>query len=99
GRFPLDDREKTILNALGTKGELTYEECERLLGVKSPYAIIKSLVKKEAVLVFEQIKEKYSPKVESRIKLDEIFISDQKRLQELFEQLSAKPKQEDILLR
>src|SRR5690606_16103773 len=38
--FPLDDREKIILNALGSKGELTYEECEKLLGIKSAYAII-----------------------------------------------------------
>src|SRR5690606_4534553 len=98
-KFPLDDREKIILSALRAKGELTYDECEKLLGIKSAYALIKSLVTKEAVLVFEQIKEKYSPKVESRIKLDEIYISDQKCLKELFEQLSTKPKQEEILLK
>src|SRR5690554_4339525 len=57
--FPLDDRERIILDALVAKGELTYEECERLLQVKSAYSIIKSLVTKEAILVFEQIREKY----------------------------------------
>lgn len=99
GKFPIDGREQIILTALRSKEALTYDECEKLLGVKSAYAIIKSLVTKEAVLVFEQIKEKYAPKVESRIKLNEAYVSDQKRLKELFEELSTKPKQEAILLK
>src|SRR5690606_32971250 len=97
--FPLDDRERIILDALVDKEELTYDECEKLLQVKSAYAIIKSLVSKEAVLVFEQIKEKYSPKVENRIRLNSSFLSDKKSLEALFDQLSKKPKQEDILLK
>ncbi|MEX2595172.1 MAG: primosomal protein N' [Anditalea sp.] len=97
--FPLDDREQLILDALLNKGELTYDECDKLLQVKSAYAIIKSLVAKEAVLVFEQIKEKYSPKVESRVKLTPIYATDKKSLEALFGSLSAKPKQEEILLR
>lgn len=47
-QFPIDGREEILLKALMAKGELTYDECERLLQVKSAYAIIKSLVIKEA---------------------------------------------------
>lgn len=97
--FPIDDREQIIISALLIKGELTYDECEKLLQVKSSYAIIKSLITKDAVLVFEQIKEKFSPKVESRIRLAEDYIKDQTRLEDLFTRLSAKPKQEEILLK
>jgi primosomal protein N' (replication factor Y) len=97
--FPIDDRERVILDALVDKGELTYGECEKLLQVKSAYAIIKSLVAKEAILVFEQVKEKYSPKVESRIRFIPSFLSDKGALETLFEQLAKRPKQEEILLK
>lgn len=97
--YPLDDREEILLQALATKEELTYEECENLLGLKSIHGIIKSLVIKEAVLVFEQLKEKYTPKVESRIRLSKEFASDKKALEALFNEIANKPKQEEILLK
>ncbi|HLW20564.1 MAG TPA: primosomal protein N' [Cyclobacteriaceae bacterium] len=97
--FPIDDRERVILDALVEKGELTYGECEKLLQVKSAYAIIKSLVAKNAVLVFEQVKEKYSPKVENRVRLDASFLVEKSSLEGLFDQLSKRPKQEEVLLK
>jgi primosomal protein N' (replication factor Y) len=59
--YPLDDREELLLQALANKEEMTYEDCEVVLGIKSIHSIIKSLVIKEAILVFEQVKEKYNP--------------------------------------
>ena len=98
-QFPIDPREQIILDALAGKDELSYEECGKLLGIKSSYAIIKSLVAKDAVLVYEQVKEKYSPKVESRIRLMEPYVSSKKELELLFQQVSKKPKQEEVLLK
>ncbi|GAB3662033.1 primosomal protein N' [Echinicola sediminis] len=97
--IPIDPREQTILDALQTKDELSYEECGKLLGIKSSYAIIKSLVAKEAVLVYELVKEKYSPKVESRIRLLDPYASSKKELETLFENIGKKPKQEEVLLK
>lgn len=97
--FPIDDRERVILDALVEKTELTYVECEKLLQVKSAYAIIKSLVAKEAILVFEQVKEKYSPKVESRVRLALSFVHEKSSLEELFIRLNKRPKQEEIVLK
>lgn len=97
--YPIDDRERLILDTLVEKAELTYAECEKLLQVKSAYAIIKSLVAKEAILVFEQIKEKYTPKVENRVRLHPSFLEDKSSLEELFNRLSKRPKQEQILLK
>ena len=97
--FPIDDRERIILDALVDKAELTYAECEKLLQVKSAYAIIKSLVTKEAILVFEHIKEKYAPKVEGRVRLTASFLTEESSLENLFAQLSKRPKQEQILLK
>lgn len=96
--YPLDDREKIILNALADKNELGYEDCENLLGIKSIHGIIKSLVTKEAILVFEKVKEKYSPKVENRIRLSDAYATEKKVLEKLFQELASKPKQEEVLL-
>lgn len=97
--YPLDDREELLLQALATKEDMTYEECENVLGLKSIHSIIKSLVIKEAILVFEQLKEKYTPKVESRIRLSKEYASDKKALEALFNEIANKPKQEEILLK
>ncbi|QDH79583.1 primosomal protein N' [Echinicola soli] len=97
--FPIDDREQIILDALEKNAELTYEDCGKLLGIKSSYLIIKSLVIKEAVLVYEQVKEKYVPKVENRIKLKAPYATSKKALEALFEKLSKSTKQEEILLK
>jgi len=97
--YPLDDREALLLKALESKDEMSYEDCEAVLGIKSIHGIIKSLVIKEAILVFEQVKEKYNPKVESRIRLKSELIRDKSALEALFNEISVKPKQEEILLK
>jgi primosomal protein N' (replication factor Y) len=97
--YPLDDREELLLQALANKEEMSYEDCEAVLGIKSIHGIIKSLVIKEAILVFEQVKEKYSPKVESRIRLAKDYVQDKSLLETLFNEIASKPKQEEILLK
>ncbi|EON78328.1 Helicase PriA essential for oriC/DnaA-independent DNA replication [Lunatimonas lonarensis] len=95
----LDKRELVILEALADKDELDMQQCADLLGVKSVHPIIKSLVAKEAVLLFEQMKEKYSPKKEVRIRMCARFAKDKKELEGLFLELKSKPKQEQVLLK
>ncbi|WP_194975311.1 replication restart helicase PriA [Aquiflexum lacus] len=97
--YPLDDREELLLQALANKEEMSYEDCEAVLGIKSIHGIIKSLVIKEAILVFEQVKEKYSPKVEFRIRLVKEYVLDKSLLETLFNEIASKPKQEEILLK
>src|SRR5690606_40801787 len=48
-------------------------DLSELLGIKNIYSIIKSLVAKEAILLFEEIKEKYKPKTEKRVRLAKEF--------------------------
>jgi primosomal protein N' (replication factor Y) (superfamily II helicase) len=97
--YPLDDRELLILEALAQREEMSYQDCENILGIKSIHSIIKSLVVKEAILVFEEVKEKFSPKVESRVRLVKRFAEDRDALEGLFASISGKPKQEEILLK
>lgn len=97
--YPLDEREEKILEALENQSELNYGDCEKVLGIKTIHPILKSLVTKEAILIFEKVQEKYSPKIETRIRLREDLAQDKKALESLFEQLSGKVKQESILLK
>jgi len=97
--YPIDDRERIILDQLESNDELTFEDCSKLLNLKTAHPIIKSLVAKDMVLVFEQLKEKYTPKIENRIRLSNLFVADKTQLEALFQKLESKPKQEEIVLK
>ena len=93
------DREYIILAALKNQDTLSYQEISDLLGIKNIYVVLKSLVFKEAVLIIEELKERYKPKVEKRIRLTQPLAVGSSALEPLFEQLQNKPKQEAILLK
>ncbi len=98
-KYPLDVREEKILEALEKKEELSYGDCEQILGIKTIHPILKSLVAKEAILIFERVQEKYSPKVETRIRLTSQILTTKGALEAIFETVQGKPKQESILLK
>lgn len=98
-KYPLDVREEKILEALEKKDELSYEDCEEILGVKTIHPILKSLVAKEAILIFERVQEKYTPKVETRVRLNQDIVASKSALETVFEAVQGKPKQESILLK
>ncbi|HEY3403491.1 MAG TPA: primosomal protein N' [Ohtaekwangia sp.] len=77
---------------------LSYSDILKLLGVKNLYSILKSLVGKNAIILFEEVKEKYKPKRITKIRLSADFLSHE-ALQELFKTLSSKPKQEGVVLK
>ncbi|WP_040302633.1 replication restart helicase PriA [Algoriphagus machipongonensis] len=97
--YPLDEREIKILDAFENSSELSYEDCEKILGIKTIHPILKSLVTKEAILIFERVQDKYSPKVETRIRIHPNIAKDKKALEAVFENISGKAKQESILLK
>jgi primosomal protein N' (replication factor Y) (superfamily II helicase) len=95
--FEFSQKEETLLRRL-TQEPLRYSEISKILGTKSLYSILKSLTKKEAVVIFEEVKDRYKPKVEKRIRLNQAVLSE-KKLEEVFDSLQTKPKQEEVLLR
>lgn len=94
--FDFSEKERLLLDRL--KAEvLSYTEAAKLLDAKSIYHILKSLSSKEAIILFEEVKEKFKPKTEKHIRLHHSF-TDKKVLEALFEKLSVKPKQEAVVL-
>lgn len=94
--FDFSERERILLQRLKQE-ELAHSEIAKLLGSKSIYNILKSLVAKEAIIIFEEVKEKYKPKTERRIRLAAQYL-EKKELERLFESLGSKPKHEAAVL-
>lgn len=95
--FDFSEKERMLLNNLKS-GTYSYTEAARLLGTKSIYHLLKSLSSKEAIILFEEVKEKFKPKTEKHIRLTTEYIN-KKKLESLFETLSTKPLQEAVLLK
>ncbi|MEX2512739.1 MAG: primosomal protein N' [Cyclobacteriaceae bacterium] len=97
--FPMDDREIMILQVLEKQKEMNLEQLDHYLPAKISHKIIKSLLAKGAILLYESLKEKYSPKIEKRIRLKPSYLDSEKNLEVLFESLKSSPKQEAVLLK
>ncbi|NDK54590.1 replication restart helicase PriA [Pontibacter fetidus] len=96
--IPLATQEVKIIYALQQNQAMTFTDIGNLLQIKSYHKFIKSLIQKEAIIIYEQVSDKFSPKVVKKIRLSEHFVQGEGMLEELFEQLTPKPKQLDILL-
>ena len=95
--FDFSEKEQIVINHLKSEA-MSYSEVAKLLDVRSIYSILKSLSSKEAIILFEKVKEKYKPKTEKRFRLSPDYTA-KKKLESLFETLATKPKQEAVLLR
>ncbi|MFY0628123.1 MAG: primosomal protein N' [Reichenbachiella sp.] len=92
-------KELTILTHLQDTERMSFEDVSDVLGIKVVHPHIKSLMQKEAVLLFDKIKDKYTPKKEKYISLSTKYFNDRSQLENIFEQLEKKTKQMDLLLK
>lgn len=95
--FDFSEKETMVLKHLAS-GAMKYTDIAALLGIKSIYSILKSLASKESIILFEEVKEKYKPKKEKYVRLSAAYTKHE-TLEQLFAELSTKPKQETILLK
>lgn len=91
------EKEVMLLKRLA-QGTMTYSEIAKFLGVKFIFSILKSLSGKEAIILFEEVREKYKPRTEKRIRLSPAM-NQPEALENLFQDLARKPKQEEVLLK
>ena len=99
--YPLTVQEELIVDALGATEDgkaLTFTEVGDLLGITSFHRVIKSLMHKDVIFLFEHTADKYSPKVVKKVRLAHHFIGEA-TIEQLFNSLVSKPKQVDVLLK
>ncbi|MFT7612861.1 MAG: primosomal protein N' (replication factor Y) [Parvicellaceae bacterium] len=94
----LTDKEFLITEALEIREVLSLLEISEILDQKTVYPLVKSLIDKRVVLIEEELKERYKPKIESYIKLTEEF-ENEETLKIAFDDLSRAPKQLELLMR
>jgi primosomal protein N' (replication factor Y) len=93
------EREHQVLDALHAHNTLDFDALADILKVKSAHPLIHKLLKKNAVLIYEDVKEKYKPKLQHMLRLHEVYSQTQK-LQELLQQLEKKAfKQAEVVLK
>ncbi|MGD9328446.1 MAG: primosomal protein N' [Cyclobacteriaceae bacterium] len=93
------DKELSLIKSLEFDKSITYPEAARILSLKNIYHILKSLINKQVVIIYEEIKEKYKPKKEIRIRLNEVYLEDESQMEALFAQLEKRPKQLDLVMK
>ncbi|MEY2792843.1 MAG: Primosomal protein, partial [Bacteroidota bacterium] len=71
----LTEKETSFCDFLKEKDACTFDEAKLFLAVKSPYHLIKSLVGKSAVIVFDELKDRYAPKVIRKVRFTDSYIS------------------------
>lgn len=92
----LNDHEFNVIQAL-KHNELSTEEIRQVTGLKSPYRIIKSLQELGYIHLYEKLKDKYSPKTETRVRLSNEYMEASK-IEAITNSLEKHPKQMDVIL-
>jgi primosomal protein N' (replication factor Y) (superfamily II helicase) len=92
------EREHQVLDALHSGSNNSMDDLASLLGIKSVQPLIHNLLKKNAVVVYEEVKDKYKPKNIVFVRLAEELLDEQK-LGETLNKLEKKAfKQAEALL-
>jgi primosomal protein N' (replication factor Y) (superfamily II helicase) len=92
------DKEWELVKSLEFDKSLTYPQAAKILDLKSIYHILKSLLNKQVILLFEEVREKYKPRKEKKVRIADEFLEEENSLEALFTALEKHPKQVDILL-
>ena len=93
----LTEKEALIVEVLHKQPRITIDDVIGLLGQKTVYPIINSLISKEVIDIAEEVIEKYKPLLKTFLKLNTLY-HNQTKQKELFEALERAPKQLDALL-
>ncbi len=93
----LTDKEFLIVDALELRNELNLAEIAEILDLKNVHSYIKTLIEKKAIVVEEEIRRKYKPKLEAYVQLTKAA-NKEKNLKAIFDELSSAPKQLEVLM-
>ena len=93
----LDNEEYLVAEALLIRNELRLLEIQQILDVAHVYPVIKKLIEKKVCFVWEELSQRFKPRMESYVILNPEFENEDK-LSELLNTWSRAPKQLALLL-
>ncbi len=94
----LDDKEYLIAEALTLQETITVDDVRKILDQKTVFPIIRRLLDKKVVYLFEEMQEKYAPKKVACVRLAEPYRSDASQLQTAFDLCGKAMRQAEALL-
>jgi len=94
----LTDKENAVVLLLESRKTASIQDLNQFLGQQSSFAILKLLLEKNAVIVEEQLRESYKPKLISTVRLNPEYRSEEK-LRSTLDLLSRKAKKQEHLLK
>lgn len=94
----LDDKEFLIAEALSIQKTITIDEVRKILNQKTIFHIIKRLIEKQVVYLYEEIEEKYKPKKVACVRLAASYRTDPQQLETAFELCARALRQTEALV-
>lgn len=96
----LDERQLDILSALAQRGEITLEEASRAASQAKVFPLVRGLRERGAVLVKEEIEQRYKPLEETYIRWSQTYLGQTGAQHALFDAVEKKhsSRQLDVLL-
>ena len=93
------DKEHTVLEALQANASLSFEDVSVMLSIKTVQVFISKLIKKGAIVIYEEIKDKYKPKLVDYIGVNSNLLNNELQLKDVLDTLEKKAfKQAEVLL-
>jgi primosomal protein N' (replication factor Y) len=93
------EKEHLILEALQASASLSFDDVGELLGIKTVHVFINKMIKKGAVVIYEEIKDKYKPKLVSYLGVSMELLENEHKLKDVLDALEKKAfKQAELLL-
>ncbi|KAA3652452.1 MAG: primosomal protein N' [Bacteroidetes bacterium] len=92
----LDD-EYLVVEALELRNVLDLDEISQILGIKHVQPKIKALIEKKAIMVEEEIKQRYKPKLIAYVKLTK-QAEQEENLKKIFDEIEKAPRQLELLM-
>ncbi len=94
----ISDKEILIIDALEVRNVLTLNDVSEIIEQKTVYPVIKLLIEKGIVLIQEELKEKFKPKLESYVRITN-YADNEENLKTIFDALEKKAhKQLDVMM-
>lgn len=94
----LNDQEYLIAEALSIQEEISIDDVQQILGKKTVYPLIRSLLDKHIIYLKEDLKTKYKAKKVACVRWKEPFASQADLVGDAFEKVSRSQRQTDALL-
>ena len=94
----LSIEEQLLMQQLSTDTPVESEKLGEIVGHKKLSKVLKALIDKEAIMLIDHVKEKFTPKIKKYVRLNQSLVENEDEMEMVFKSLEKKPKQLEVLM-